>query len=351
MPARGEIMRFLFLITILSLMAAPATAQTDTTITYQGQLQNASGPFTGTPGMEFRLFDSLINGNQIGDPEFFTAVPVEDGLFKVELDFGVGTFDGGARWLEIEVSGAILEPRQKITGSPWSHQALSVAVGSVGSDQIAAGAVGADELATDSLTIASGTGLLGGGEVALGGTTAIGIAPGGVGSDQLADPVQVNEVQAATVDAQNYLQDGQPFEPGTPIIQSQMPAPADLGTVWMRLDEPGTVIWQHSLHSLLVWSVFERNGVVYSGSNDGTVIAADTSDGSLLWQHNLHIHTDRVLSVFERNGVVYSGGNTVVAVTAAPATHVSDGNQWLLQSWLYPLDDDRSDPARCKVSV
>lgn len=95
--------------------------------------------------MAFRLFDSLSDGNQVGNTEFFTAVPVEGGLFQVELDFGTGAFDGGARWLEIEVVGDILEPRQKITGSPWSHQALSVVAGSVGSAQIAAGAVGANQ--------------------------------------------------------------------------------------------------------------------------------------------------------------------------------------------------------------
>ena len=136
-------------------------------ITYQGQLQYGSGPFTGTPEMGFRLFDSLIEGNQVGDAEIFTAVSIEDGLFKVELDFGTGAFDGGARWLEIEVAGDILQPRQKITGSPWSHQALSVAVGSVGSDQIAAGAIGTNQADSDQIqlritgTCAPGTTLAG----------------------------------------------------------------------------------------------------------------------------------------------------------------------------------------------
>ena len=185
-------MRQLLLFTILISLWLPLVAAAESTITYQGQLQQAGQPFTGTPGMAFRLFDSASGDDQIGDTEFFTGVSIVDGLFQVELDFGSGAFDGGERWLEIEVSTAILQPRQKITGSPWSHQALNVAVGSIGSDQIApgavgstqiaAGAVGADELATDSLTITSGTGLQGGGEITLGGSTTIGIADGGVGS-------------------------------------------------------------------------------------------------------------------------------------------------------------------------
>jgi outer membrane protein assembly factor BamB len=385
----GKFMRFLvpFLTALLVLTASPLSAET--TITYQGQLQDASGPYTGTPGMIFRLYDSLTGDNQIGGEESFSGVPVEDGLFQVELDFGEGAFDGGARWLEIEVAGDILDPRQKITGSPWSHQALSVTAGSVGSDQIAPGAVGSDELQSDSVSIGSGTGLEGGGEIPLGGSTTIGIAPGGVGADELANEaisgnkldsgidistsgtISANDLNADgelrvnanadanlsyirfrdgtgsdgprifhreadnqlmfrgvsnidaggslstnTVDAQNYLQGGQPFEPGAPIIQTQMPAPADPGTVWMRLDEAGSEIWQHSVHSGSVRSVFERNGVVYSGSADNTVIAADASDGNLLWQHSHH--TGWVRSVFERNGVVYSGSwdRSVVAADA-----------------------------------
>ncbi len=146
------------LITFIFLSTLALSLKADTTITYQGQLQQNGQPFTGTPGMEFRLFDSLTGTNQIGDPEFFTAVPVEDGLFQVELDFGAGAFDGGARWLEIEVAGDVLEPRQKITGSPWSHQALSVAAGSIGSDQITAGAVGSDQIATGAVTDAQVSG-------------------------------------------------------------------------------------------------------------------------------------------------------------------------------------------------
>jgi hemin uptake protein HemP len=179
-------MRQPFCFTILIILWLPLMAAAESTITYQGQLQQDGQPFTGTPEMEFRLFDSLTGTNQIGDTEIVEAVPVNEGLFQVELNFGAGVFDGTERWLEIEVAGNILEPRQRITGAPWSHQALSVVAGSIGSDQIAPGAVGPDELLTDSLTIASGTGLQGGGDVALGGSTTIGIADGGVGGMQIA---------------------------------------------------------------------------------------------------------------------------------------------------------------------
>src|SRR6056297_2585800 len=110
-----------YLIVFLFLLAA-AVAHADTTITYQGQLQDASGPVTGTPGMEFRLYDSLVGGSQVGDALVKNAVPVTDGLFQVDLDFGEQAYAGGL-WLAIIVEGSSLEPRQAITGAPFAISA------------------------------------------------------------------------------------------------------------------------------------------------------------------------------------------------------------------------------------
>ncbi|TVQ34333.1 MAG: hypothetical protein EA370_10815 [Wenzhouxiangella sp.] len=131
----------LILIAIAVLLMLASSALADTTITYQGQLEQGSQPHSGTPGMVFRLYDSLTGGNQIGDDEFFSSVPVSEGLFQVELDFGAGAFGGGERFLEIEVSGTTLSPRQKITGAPTAQHALEVAAGAVGSSALADQAV------------------------------------------------------------------------------------------------------------------------------------------------------------------------------------------------------------------
>jgi hypothetical protein len=167
-----------------TLLLAATSAIAQQPITYQGQLQQAGQPFDGETGMVFRLYDSVDGDNQIGEAEVFSSVEVTDGLFQVELDFGAGAFDGGARYLEIEVAGTVLG-RQRITAAPVAEHALAVADGSVGSAQIAPGAVGSAQLANDTLTIASGTGLTGGGTVALGEATTIGIADGGVGENQV----------------------------------------------------------------------------------------------------------------------------------------------------------------------
>ena len=107
---------------LLCAMAVPVMA--DTAITYQGQLKNAGTPHTGTPDMTFRLYDSPTGGQQVGPTLSRSAVPVEDGLFRVELDFGVGF--SGPRWLEIDVQGTTLTPRQKLTGTTRAVRALTV---------------------------------------------------------------------------------------------------------------------------------------------------------------------------------------------------------------------------------
>lgn len=101
--------------------------------TYQGKLTdtniNASGPYD----FVFRLYDSALNGTQIGPSVFLDDVNVGGGIFTVTLDFGTVAFTNGAqRFIQIEVrQGAsvgaftILSPRQPITSAPHSIKSLN----------------------------------------------------------------------------------------------------------------------------------------------------------------------------------------------------------------------------------
>ena len=104
---------------------APALAA-GSGFTYQGRLSNGSGPASGQFDLVFTLFDAASGANQIGSPITMTNQTVSSGLFNVTLDFGVGAFNGDARWLEVAVrpsgtgSFATLTPRQQLTAAPYA---------------------------------------------------------------------------------------------------------------------------------------------------------------------------------------------------------------------------------------
>ncbi|HVF56865.1 MAG TPA: tail fiber domain-containing protein [Pyrinomonadaceae bacterium] len=119
--------------TLLCLLCSANNALGQTTsFTYQGRLSDGSTPANGSYDMKFRLYDA--DGNPQGSPDSVTldspGVQVTNGVFTVQLDFGAGAFDGGARLLEISVRPhsadpnspgyTTLSPRQQITSTPYA---------------------------------------------------------------------------------------------------------------------------------------------------------------------------------------------------------------------------------------
>src|SRR6266496_2303670 len=103
---------FLLACTLASARIA-ASAQTPTTITYQGRLSDGGAPANGTYDLEFKLYDAA--NAQVGPTETREDVPVVNGGFTVQLDFG-SVFDGSARTLEISVRpGASVGPFTTLT--------------------------------------------------------------------------------------------------------------------------------------------------------------------------------------------------------------------------------------------
>jgi hypothetical protein len=98
-------------------------ALADTTISYQGQLKQAGAPHSGTVEMSFSLWNQPTGPSQVGST-ITQNVAVTNGLFQVELDFG-HAFATGPRWLQVEVGGSVLDPRQLVTAAPVALYALS----------------------------------------------------------------------------------------------------------------------------------------------------------------------------------------------------------------------------------
>jgi len=101
-----------------------------TAITYQGRLADGGIAANGAYDLQFSLYNAETGGTQVGSPVSKGDVPVSEGYFTVQLDFGAGVFDREARWLELAVrpgasTGAytVLSPRQALTPAPSAQYA------------------------------------------------------------------------------------------------------------------------------------------------------------------------------------------------------------------------------------
>jgi hypothetical protein len=111
----------------------PAAFGQGTAFTYQGQLKDGGSLATGNYELSFSLWDDPAAGSQVAGPVNHTAYPVAQGLFTVELDFGVAPYTANqARWLKTTVNGQALSPRQKLTPTPFALNTRGINVDSTG---------------------------------------------------------------------------------------------------------------------------------------------------------------------------------------------------------------------------
>ena len=102
-----------------------AVAQGTTAFTYQGRLNVSGTPANGLFDLRFELFDVPAGGASRISPFVANSVPVSNGLFVAQIDFG--QFGGQAYWIEIAArpggsaaSFNILSPRQRLTPTPYA---------------------------------------------------------------------------------------------------------------------------------------------------------------------------------------------------------------------------------------
>ncbi len=126
---------FLFNVAIILVVALAASAQqaVPMLINYQGELRDpATGGVIadGAYDMALRIYDAESGGSSLWEGTYTAAngnaVQVANGIFSVILGSGAGnalntsTFNGPDRWLETEVGGEMLNPRQRITSAAFS---------------------------------------------------------------------------------------------------------------------------------------------------------------------------------------------------------------------------------------
>ncbi|MDQ4122847.1 MAG: hypothetical protein M3209_15530 [Acidobacteriota bacterium] len=140
----------LFFLTVV--FSTSVFSQTST-FTYQGRLNINSEPANGTFNMVFDLFAVPAGGTPLGTNSK-TSVPVVNGIFTVQLDFGATAFTGATRYLQISVNGTPLMPRQEITSPPYSIRSIYSSAADALSN-LCTGCVN-DSMVDDFLTIMGG---------------------------------------------------------------------------------------------------------------------------------------------------------------------------------------------------
>lgn len=120
---------------VLGVVAGTA-AGIDVEFTYQGYLEDGGLPVDGPNAgpIVFRLFDAASGGAQVGSDvtKPTGAVQFDAGLFSTGLSFAEAAFDGTQVWLEVEIDGTVLSPRQKVTAAPYSLATRGITVDDAG---------------------------------------------------------------------------------------------------------------------------------------------------------------------------------------------------------------------------
>src|SRR5215471_12650811 len=115
--------------------ATAAAAPLGSAFTYQGRLSDGGQPANGNYDILFSLMDASTNGSPVGPTLPIPNVPVHDGYFTVELDFGTNAFNGNSRWLDIGVrtncnclaNYTLLSPRQPLNAAPYAQFSVNAA--------------------------------------------------------------------------------------------------------------------------------------------------------------------------------------------------------------------------------
>ena len=110
----------------------PQTAQVvaGSSFTYQGRLIRNGQPINGPCDLSLSLWDAGSSGGFLAS-NTFASVPITNGLFTLQLDFGTISFGGEARWIESavrcppEVGYTPLSPRTRLTAAPYALYALN----------------------------------------------------------------------------------------------------------------------------------------------------------------------------------------------------------------------------------
>ena len=115
----------LFFYVSVPLYPVTASAEVPTKFTYQGNLRQAGFLVNGTRNMVFRIYDSSAAVNPLWTSAV-SSVQISTGVFRATLEPVIADWETGSLWLELEVEGTKLTPREELTSSPYAVNSLMI---------------------------------------------------------------------------------------------------------------------------------------------------------------------------------------------------------------------------------
>lgn len=120
-----------FITGLVLLFSISVDAQT-TAFNFQGRLNDGTSPANGRYDLQFKLFDAITGGAQVGSTADRPNLTLINGVFSTTLDYGASAFMGGVRFVEISVKPngspnayVVLGARQQILSVPFSVRAAN----------------------------------------------------------------------------------------------------------------------------------------------------------------------------------------------------------------------------------
>lgn len=111
------------LLAALILRPPGLSAEVPVKFTYQGNLRQSGFLVNGQRSMVFRIYDSSTSATELwASPAY--SVRVSTGVFSVTLEPALSDWQSGGLWLELDVEGNRMAPREELTSAPYAINSL-----------------------------------------------------------------------------------------------------------------------------------------------------------------------------------------------------------------------------------
>jgi len=111
------------LLMVYVLHPAVLHAEVPVKFTYQGNLRQSGFLVNGQRSMVFRIYDSSASATELWVSPTY-SIRVSTGVFRVNLEPALADWQSGNLWLELEVEGNRMAPREELTSAPYAINSL-----------------------------------------------------------------------------------------------------------------------------------------------------------------------------------------------------------------------------------